>query len=203
MAESVLTKIDFPCLITRGTQLDLDDPELVRQIEAGSADAFEELVRRHRRLVYRIAYGITQEHQSAMDVLQETFLKAYERLGSRRAECRFQSWLARIAANEAMNRSRADRLRTTEPLDEGMFSREETPFEKDLIRREEDEALHRSLETLPPRQRLAVVLRYFQEMSTRDIAAVLNCSEDTARNTLLRSLRKLRLALVHSGEPLS
>jgi RNA polymerase sigma-70 factor (ECF subfamily) len=138
-----------------------------------------------------------------MEITQETFLKVHQRLGDWRGDGDVKNWIARIAANEAMSSSRsasrADAgrvyLAPPEPVD--------PPQHAALVRRETEQALHSSLAALPSRQRLAVVLRYFQGMSAREIAAVLECSEETARNTLLRSLRKLRNALAGSEEALT
>jgi RNA polymerase sigma-70 factor (ECF subfamily) len=173
---------------------------LVTQIRAGSTPAFEELMRRYRRLAHKIAYGFTRDTDAATDVVQDTFLKVHEQLGTWRGEGEIKHWIARIAANEAMNHTRAARRRDSRELEPAILHAGEPPQHAELVRRESRDALHRSLALLPPRQRLAVVLRYFQGMSARDIGAVLECSEETARNTLLRSLRKLRVHLAESEE---
>jgi RNA polymerase sigma-70 factor (ECF subfamily) len=186
----------------RGKALDFSDQELVSEIRAGSGRAFERLMRRYRRLVYRVAYGFTRDEDGAMEVTQDTFLKVHARLGGWRGEGELRNWIARIAANQAMNWSRRERLHPTCELDESVFLRPDTSQEEELHERENRGALHRSLSSLSPRQRLAVVLRYFQGMSTREIAAALACSEGTARNILFRSLRKLRSVMTESEEAL-
>jgi RNA polymerase sigma-70 factor (ECF subfamily) len=168
-------------------------------------DTFDRLMRRYRGLVYRVAYGFTGERESAMDVVQETFLKVHARLGSWRGEGELKSWIARIAANEALNLARSRRRHPTCELDDSIFllpadERDEDEVAESAIRQE---ALHRSLALLPPRQRLAVVLRYFEGMSSREISAVLECSEGTARNILFRSLQKLRTLMTRAEESLS
>ena len=160
-------------------------------------------MRRYQRLAHRIAYGFTRDPDDAMEVVQETFLKVHERLGTWRGEGEVRSWIARIASNEAMNFARAARRRDARELEPARRRAGEPPQHADLVRRESREALHRSLALLPPRQRQAVVLRYFEGMPAREIGAVLECSEETARNTLLRSLRKLRIHLAESKETLS
>ncbi len=180
--------------------MDFGDRDLAREILAGSSVAFERLMVRYRRLVYRIAYGFTGDREAAMDVVQDTFLKVHERLRDWREEGDLRNWVARIAANEGLNWSRAARRHPTVELEESAFVHPGPPQEEGLLRREAHEALHRSLEALSPRQRLAVVLRYFQGMSSREIGAALDCSEETARNILFRSLRKLQSVLVASEE---
>lgn len=182
----------------RRDELGFSDQDLVTEIRSGSKVAFEQLMRRYGRLVYRIAYGFTGDRESAMDVMQETFLKVHARLRGFREEGDLKSWIARIAANEGMNQSRSARRHPTSELDEDVFLQPDPSQEELLVERESHEALHRSLASLSPRQRLAVVLRYFEELSTREIAAVLECSEGTARNILFRSLRKLHSVLAAS-----
>lgn len=182
--------------------MDFSDQALASEIRGGSEAAFERLMRRYERLVYRIAYGFLGDREGAMEVVQETFLKVYSRLDRWRGEGDLKAWIARIAANEAMDRSRALRRHPTRELDEEMSGRSEPPQEAALREREAHGALRRSLESLSPRNRLAVVLRYFEEMPTRDIAAALECSEGTARNILFRSLQKLRSVLTECEEVL-
>lgn len=172
------------------------DDELIAEIGSGSDLAFDRLMRRYRRLVYRVAYGFTGDPDSALDVVQETFLKVHTRLGSFRGEGQLRSWIVRIAANEAMNWKRASSRLETSELDESLSSRAD-PSDAMAGR-----ALTRSLAALGPRHRLAIVLRYYGERSTREIAAALDCSEGTARNVLFRGLAKLRTMMTESQESL-
>ena len=176
------------------------DQELLAEIESGSDLAFDRLMRRYRRLVYRVAYGYTGERESALDVVQETFLKVHTRRGSFRGDGSLKNWIVRIAANEAMNWKRSSSRMATSELDESVFTRPDGPDERDLAGRTTGGALTRSLAALGPRHRLAIVLRYFGERSTREIAAALECSEGTARNVLFRGLAKLRTMMTESEE---
>jgi RNA polymerase sigma-70 factor (ECF subfamily) len=186
--------------MSRRKGLEFSDQELANEVRSGSGVAFERLMRRYERLVFKVAFGFTGDGESAMDVTQNTFLKVHERLGSWRGEGDLRNWIARIAANEAMNWTRARRRRPTSEFDEDVFLQPDPPQERAFRHREQRETLHRSLSSLNPRQRLAVVLRYFQGMTTREISSVLECSEGTARNILFRSLRKLRTVLAESRE---
>jgi RNA polymerase sigma-70 factor (ECF subfamily) len=183
--------------------LEPTDRELLAEIGSGSDLAFDRLMRRYRRLVYRVAYGFTGERESALDVVQETFLKIHTRLGSFRGEGRLRNWIVRIAANEAMNWNRSSSRFQAAELDESVFLRPDPREDDDLEQRVTAErTLERSLAALPPRQRLAIVLRYFGERSTREIAATLECTEGTARNVLFRGLAKLRTIMTASEESL-
>jgi RNA polymerase sigma-70 factor (ECF subfamily) len=176
--------------------LEPTDDELIAGIEAGSDLAFDRLMRRYRRLVYRVAYGFVDDPEAALDVVQETFLKVHTRLGSFRGEGTLKSWIVRIAANEAMNLRRSALKHPTSELDESIVARG-TGTDPMTGR-----TLTRSLAALGDRQRLAIVLRYYGERSTREIAAALDCSEGTARNVLFRGLAKLRTMMTASQESL-
>jgi RNA polymerase sigma-70 factor (ECF subfamily) len=181
--------------------LEPTDRELLAEIGAGSDLAFDRLMRRYRRLVYRVAYGFTGDQESALDVVQETFLKVHTRLSSFRGEGQLKNWIVRIAANEAMNWKRSSSRLATSELDESVYSRPDTRDERDR-RAITERVLERTLACLGPRYRLAIVLRYFGERSTREIAAALECSEGTARNVLFRGLEKLRTMMTESEESL-
>ena len=172
--------------------MELDDRDRAERIRGGSGAAFEALMKRYQRLGCRIAYGFTGERESALDVSQNVFLKVHSRLASWRAEGELKSWIARIAANEALN------WRRREARNQDWVGEEQPqvalvwPQEDEVRERERRELIQRSVEELNPRQRLAIVLRFFHGMSSQEIAEVLHCSDGTARNLLFRSLRKLR-----------
>src|SRR5262245_4471668 len=174
------------------------DDELIGAIEAGSDLAFDRLMRRYRRLVYRVAYGLTGHQEDALDVVQETFLKVYSQLSSFRGEGKVRNWIVRIAANEAMNRKRQGVRFPTSELDESTLASDRRSGDHVMA----GQALSRSLAALGPKHRLAIVLRYYGERSTREIAAALECSEGTARNVLFRGLEKLRTMMTDSQESL-
>jgi RNA polymerase sigma-70 factor (ECF subfamily) len=158
-------------------------------------------MRRYRRLVFRVAYGFTGDRESALDVVQETFLKVHTRLPGFRGDGQLRNWIVRIGANEAMNWNRSASRFETKALDESVFLRPDVHEESDpVIRGTTERALSRCLAALGPRHRLAIVMRYFGERSTREIAAALECSEGTARNVLFRGLAKLRTMMSETEE---
>jgi RNA polymerase sigma-70 factor (ECF subfamily) len=163
--------------------LDFSDQELVSEIRSGSSVAFERLMRRYERLVYQVAHGFTRDATSAMDVTQETFLKVYSRLGSWRGEGSLKNWIARVAANEGMNWKRSRRRHPTQELDEAVFLEPDPRQEDPLVQWETHRELHRSLSRLNPRQRLALVLRYFQGMSSREISGALATAANSNRRS--------------------
>ena len=172
------------------------DLDLVAQTRAGTRMAFDELMRRHERMVYRICFSYTRDPEEAMDVTQEVFLRAYDRLGTFRGSGTFRSWVLRITHRANLSRLRARRPEFSKPLAEDSPPAVPANQERDLLGGERSRRLAEAMMELKPKQRLAVSLRYYEELPIREIAAVLESSEGTTRNLLCRSLQKLRQQLV-------
>lgn len=177
------------------------DLESVRCTLEGSPEGFDELVRRYERLVFKIAFSYTRERESALDVTQNVFLKAYDRLSSFHAEGSFKAWLLRIAYHESINWVRSHSRRTqreeSEEPTESFAANDDQ--ERELLHRERWRLIEHSLEVLGHRSRLAVVLRYLQAMPIREIAAVLGCSEGVVKSMLFRGVRKMRDAVAETA----
>lgn len=180
--------------------LDFSDQELIGEIRSGSTVAFERLMGRYEKLVYKVAYGLTGEREGALDVTQNVFLRVHAKLPTYRAEGDLRNWILRIAANESSNWNRAQRRHRATELSAEIPGGSPSPQEDLFSRRERWGQLRESLAGLNPKHRLAVVLRYFEGLPVREIAAVLECSEGVAKNILFRSLRKLRDQLATSAE---
>ncbi len=180
--------------------MEFTDDELIAEARAGSVTAFERLLRRYERLVYKVALGFTGDAQSALDVAQNVYLRIHAKLPSYRGEGELRSWILRLTMNESMNWNRAQQRHRAEGLPDDIPAGRSAPQEVGLKRREARTILRRSLDTLSARHRLAVVLRYFEELPVHEIAATLGCSEGVAKNVLFRSLRKMRTHLSASTE---
>ncbi|HSR66873.1 MAG TPA: RNA polymerase sigma factor [Acidobacteriota bacterium] len=173
--------------------MEYEDDQLVREILRGSDVAFERLMRRYERLVFAVAYGYVGCPEQAMDVVQNVFLKAHGNLGSYRSTGSFKPWLMRIAGNESLNWLRSQkRHRHAQPVREEIAAAPGPGQEGRLMQRQRRQVLINCLERLNPRQRSAVVLRYFEDLPIREIASHLDCSEGVAKNILFRSLQKMR-----------
>ena len=105
--------------------MEFTDQELAQEIRSGSGVAFERLMSRYERLVYRIAYGFTGDPAAAMDVAQETFLKVYAGIDRWRGRGELKNWVARVAANEAMNWRRHATRHPTSAIDGDGFLADE------------------------------------------------------------------------------
>lgn len=184
-----------------------EDGPLVARAREGDLGAFEDLVRRHHRRVYRTLMGITGHPEDAEDGTQSTFLKAFEHIGGFQGGARFSTWLTRIAINEGVQRLR--RRRETESLDAvaGDDREEEEPFrpadlqawtenpEQIYSRAEIRGLLEKEMMKLPAKYRLAVILRDMEHLSTEEAAAAMGLGAATFKTRLSRARFMLREAL--------
>lgn len=179
-----------------------DDIGLVRRACAGEREAFYALVSRYERALYRSALAITRNPADAEEVVQETFLRAYEHLSQFRAEAKFQTWLTQIALNTARMKLRKNHASLWESLDEphtteeGLLPRDvaewrENP-EQQLGREELGRLLHQALGGLPPGYREVISLRDIQMLSTQETADVLGMTVANVKTRLLRARLQLR-----------
>ncbi len=173
--------------------MSLNDLDLIDEINAGSQAAFEQLMRRHEHFVYRIAFSFVRETEGALDISQNVFIKVHSKLDSFHGRSTFRTWLARIAQNESLTWLSSQK-RHTGHLDVTEVPGPASPpaQEISLVKAERSRDLLAELHRLNPRQRQAVLLRYFENMPVREIGEVLECSEGNVKNILFRSLQKLR-----------
>ena len=189
-------------------QTDQNSPEieLVYSAKRGEISAFEELVRRHTKRVFCIAYHITRCHEDAEEVTQETFLKAFEHLEDFAEQAQFSTWLTRIAFNAALTSVRSRRVRVVvqeAPKRETGCSLEEVADwranPEQLYSRSELRALLRqALQELPQLYSTVFILRDIQGFSVAETAAVLGVSVPAVKTRLLRARTQLRKSLSKS-----
>ncbi len=184
-------------------ELEFSDGQLVEEVLGGSAVAFERLVARYERLVFKVAFGCTGQRDNALDVVQNVFLKVHRSLSGYRTEGDLKNWIARIAMNESINFKRAQRRHQADELDETVLVPLPPKQESQVRDRETWEMVKRSMETLKPKYRAAVALRYFEGLSVREVADALRCSEGTVKSMLFRSLKQMRLNIGISEEKAS
>ncbi len=180
----------------------VDELSLVRSAKAGDISAFEELVRRYDRNVFRIAQHITQNREDAEDVVQDAFLKAYENLEQFQEQSKFYTWLVRIAVNEALMKLRRRRPERTVSLDQEVETEEDTiprevadwsPNPEQLYNQSElREILTKTIQGLPASFRTVFVLRDVEGLSTEETAEALDLSIPAVKSRLLRARLQLR-----------
>lgn len=191
--ETIQTKVSEPVS---------DELALVNAAKKGDVAAFEELVRRYDRNVFRIANHITQNREDAEDVVQDAFLKAYSNLGQFQGQSKFYTWLVRIAVNEALMRLRRRRPERMVSLDEDVKTEDDSvprevadwsPNPEQLYGQGElKDILTRTIQGLPASFRTVFVLRDVEGLSTEETADALNLSIPAVKSRLLRARLQLR-----------
>jgi RNA polymerase sigma-70 factor (ECF subfamily) len=192
------------------------DAVAVERTLAGDRDAFRVLVERHSHRVFQLAYRITRNQQDAEEVVQEAFLRAYQKLSQFAARANFGTWVYRIAANHAIDRMRKRRSEdaqreiparlTEDDAKDDSISRvpDGAPSPERLAQSSElGRQMRRVLSELTPAERTAFVMRHWEGAGIEEIAEALKSSSGAAKNTVFRSVKKLRQALepfVHPRE---
>lgn len=173
----------------------MQDCELVQQIRNGDKNAYQTLVERHSRVLFRLAYRITGNASDADDVVQETFLRAYRNLHSFDSRASFATWIQRIAANYSLDLLRA-RKRQVDPGDELPQLADKAPQpDRLLLNSQLRECLDSGLRRLSEQERSAFVLRHFEGQSISEIGSALAIGESAAKHSVFRAVKKLRLFL--------
>lgn len=180
----------------------IDEGTLVAQTREGDARAFTALVKRYEGKIFRLAQHITQNREDAEDVLQETFLKAYEHLDQFQGNSKFYTWIVRIAVNQALMKLRKRRTDKTVSIDESIDTGEDTVAreiaawdespEQRYSREELGEILSSAIDSLAAPYRAVFVLRDMEELSTEETAQALDLSIPAVKSRLLRARLQLR-----------
>jgi RNA polymerase sigma-70 factor (ECF subfamily) len=197
--KSTQTRASLPSQVVKE-----DEPVLVAAAQAGDISAFETLVSRYERKIFRLAQNITQNREDAEDVMQEAFLKAYEHLAGFQGNSRFYTWLVRIAVNQALMKLRKRRPNQVS-IDEEVNTGEDLipreiedwgPSPEDRYKQTEmSDILSSTIADLDPPFRIVFQLRDIEELSTEETAEALGLSVPAVKSRLLRARLKLRQKL--------
>ncbi len=179
-----------------------DEKLLIDRAQRGEIDAFRQLVERSKITTYRLAYDLTGDRHEAEDVSQETYIRAYRGLAGFRGDARWSSWLHRITVNAFIDHRRANKRNYVE-YDEALEGDElmepggnhssphpppDSSAEGGMIR----EHVERALGRLPDKERSVFVLRHYQDLPLKEIAAALDLAEGTVKVYLFRAVRRLQ-----------
>ena len=190
-----------------------EDARLVAAIRAGDASAFEALFTRHRDGLYRLAWRFTRDAHAAQDLVQETFVRVYESLGSFRGEGSLGTWLRRIISNLAIDRSRRKSTKTV-AFEEELFSTAHAsggghrplPAEPSPARSAElhefSEAVQGAVAKLSEAHREVFLLHAVEELSYKQIAACVGCNLGTVMSRLHYARKNLQELLQAHWEPI-
>ncbi|OKH84256.1 RNA polymerase sigma factor SigM [Mycobacterium sp. ST-F2] len=178
-----------------GKLSDTSDAELLAAHIAGDRYAFEELVRRHRRLLYRLARVRSNDPRDADDALQDALLKAHCHAPRFRHDSSVRSWLSRIVVNSCVDRLRHNSIYSTDELRDDACSVPGPAHHVEMV-----VAIERALLRLPVEQRAAVVAVDMQGYSVAETAAMLGIAEGTVKSRCSRARAKLARSLAHLAQ---
>src|SRR6266567_779395 len=188
----------------------IEESALVTQAREGDTVAFAELVRRYEGKIFRLAQHITQNREDAEDVLQESFMKAYEHLEQFKGDSKFYTWIVRIAVNQALMKLRRRKTDKSVSIDETIDTGEDTVVreiaawgedpEQRFSRDELGGILDTAIDSLEPLYRSVFVLRDIEELSTEETAEALGLSVPAVKSRLLRARLQLREKLTRFFE---
>jgi len=183
------------------------DGDLVRAVRHGDRDAFQALVERYQRKVTAVALGMVRNREDALEIAQETFVKAFESLQSFKGDSSFYTWLYRIVVNLAIDFRRRERRRPTVPIEEPAGTdgdqgyrlqlKEERladPFEQAQAR-EIGERVAAAVDELTPDHKAVILLREVEGLSYEEISRVMQCSKGTVMSRLHYARKKLQKKL--------
>ena len=172
------------------------DLELVRRVQAGDKAAFDLLVRKYQHRIAHLVSRYVRDPAEAEDVAQEAFIKAYRGLANFRGESAFYTWLYRIAVNTAKNSLVASGRRVpdhgvdateAEQYESGALLRDGATPEREMLSREIEAEIHRTIESLPRELREAITLREMEGLAYEEIATVMDCPVGTVRSRIFRA----------------
>ena len=180
-------------IINKGKKIVLDESAIIRKCKAGDQNAFETLVDAHADRAFRVAFRILNDEMEAEDVVQEAFIRAWEKMGDFRENASFSAWIHKIAANLSLDILRSGRKRRTQGLGDGaieqMLSSLADP-ERELDRRETAMLISALADRLSPKQKLAFVLVDVEGLS-HDEAMKISGMSNTQLKSNLYHARKI------------
>ena len=171
-----------------------DDAALVAAARAGARDAFDVLVERHRRIVYRVCYRFVNNHDDAADLAQDVFVRAYRGLAAYKGDAAFSTWIYRIAVNTSLNKVSLKAPVLEELSPERHVSPDEGP-DRGVDRAEQARQVRRAIAQLPRKQRATVILRMYHELPHEQIAKILGSSVGAVKANFFHALRNLKRLL--------
>ncbi|HSK66993.1 MAG TPA: sigma-70 family RNA polymerase sigma factor [Anaerolineales bacterium] len=178
------------------------EPEhsLIQRAQKGDSDAFAALVDEHQRFVYNLAFRVLKDENEALDLTQDTFVRAWTALPNFRGQSQFRTWLYRITTNLCYNRLPGLRRSLTDLGDDVLPDLPDTKETSSNPLREIESNeirtyLHQAIDQLDANYKLLIIMRYHDELSYEEIASLLNLPLGTVKTGLFRAKDKLRLAL--------
>lgn len=173
-----------------------DEEMMLKAIREGNETAFRKLVDEYKVMIVNTCYAFVHNREDAEDIAQEVFITFYQTLQNFKAQCSISTWLYRIAVSRSINHCRSLRKRMRK-VDVEEWNLSENPSSQDLLaweHLEEDELkdlLHRAIDSLPERQRTALILNKYEELSYQEVADVMGVSLSSVESLIFRAKTNL------------
>lgn len=174
-----------------------EDRKLIEGFKTGETAAFERLVVKYQKQIYALIYRITNDMEDAKDLTQKTFCSAFKGLEAFREDASFKTWLYRIAINTGLNHIKKKKPKETDLKDDILGNNASAL--RTMLDNEQRENIKKALAKLPERQKLAVTLRVYDDMSCSETSAVMGCSEGAVKAHYHNGVKKLRALLMGAG----
>ena len=175
----------------------ITDEELVRACVEGDRSAFDLLVTRHQRQVYRLCYRLVGNHEDAAELSQDAFVRAYRALPKFERTAAFTTWLHRITVNVCLNRLALKTPKHEQLETRGPWRADTERADAAVIREERAKQVRRAIARLPPRQRATLILRAYHNLTHEEIARILGSSVGAAKANFFHALANLKKLLDH------
>lgn len=182
----------------------VEDPDLVHRAQSGDAEAYEELIFRHRDKIYSRAFSMMRNEEDALDLSQEAWIKAWKKLNQFQGDASFTTWMTRIVINLCLDQIRKNKRTKSESIDQieseyGGIERklpliEYNPTQR-IERKEIREKIDTAMESLSEDHRAVLVLHQFEGLEYKEVAKKMNCSIGTVMSRLFYARRKLAILL--------
>lgn len=174
---------------------DMDDAQLIEHYRNGHKDAFNDLVYRWQERIHRFAYRYFADSNDASDITQKTFIRAYYKLDTLKDTGKFSSWIYRIANNICIDETRRNGSRKRDSLESwienGKLVTDKTP-ESSLEKSDMGIWMQKALLAIPDDQRTVLILKEYEGLKFREIAEILQVSENTVKSRMYYGLKALR-----------
>lgn len=162
---------------------------------------FVDLLEQYEKELHRYAFRMTGSAEDASDVLQDTFLRAFRAFPKLPEDANHRAWLYRIAHRQSLNLFRSQKVRSAEPLERALHVQDTNGNPETLAEsRRLAKALSGVIHGLTPRQRSALLLKRYEGLSYKEVASVLECTEENARAHVYQAMKKVRNGLYAKGE---
>ncbi|MFC1712452.1 RNA polymerase sigma factor [Candidatus Poribacteria bacterium] len=171
----------------------MEDAELVRLCQDGDMTAFEQLFHRHQDRVYSVAIRMMNNPEDALDMTQEIFLRAYQKISKFKFTSAFSTWLYRLATNLCIDELRKrKRSANTTPLEEAISQSDGNTPEDDAISKDREKRIWQAINSLKEKERAIIVLRDIEGLSYKEIAEVFGCSLGRVKSRIHEARQKLK-----------